>query len=129
MANTNHLSRYPTMQYMLIQTETPEYFAKREHPEEHGAYWSAWGAYVTAIEAAGIVVNGAALLPPATATTLRVRDGQRRVHDGPFAETKEILGGFFVIDVPDLDTALEWAAKCPSAGYAAVEVRPVMPRP
>lgn len=117
------------MQYMLIQTETPEYFAKREQTADNAAYWGAWGAYVTAIQAAGIVVNGAALLPPATATTLRVRDGKRQIHDAPSADSKENLGGFYVIDVPDLDTALEWAAKCPSSGYASVEVRPLMPRP
>jgi len=117
------------MQFMLIHMEAPEHFAKRENPAEAGAYWGAWGAYASAVSAAGIVVSGAGLLPPGTATTLRVRDGQRQVHDGPYAESKEMLAGFFVIDVPDLDTALEWAAKCPSAGYASVEIRPVMPRP
>jgi hypothetical protein len=115
------------MHFMLIQTETPAYFAKRDRPAEHAAYWSAWGAYVSAIQASGIVVTGAALQPPAAATTLRVRDGQRLMHDGPHAASTEQLGGFYVIDVPDLDTALAWAARCPSAGYASVEVRPLMP--
>ena len=115
------------MQYMLIFTEAAEDFARREHPTEAGAYWGAWGAYLNAIQAAGIVVNGAGLLPPQTATTVRVRDGQRQVHDGPYAESKEMLAGFFVIEVPDLDTALDWAAQSPAAGYASVEVRPVMP--
>ena len=58
---------------------------------------------------------------------MRVVDGKRRVQDGPFADTKEQLGGFFVIDVPDLDTALAWAARCPSAARGVVEVRPVWP--
>lgn len=116
------------MQYMLIFTEAAEDFAKREHPTEAGPYWGAWGAYVNAVEQAGIVVNGAGLLPPQTATTVRVRDGQRQVHDGPYAESKEMLAGFFIIEVPDLDTALEWAERCPSALCASVEVRPVMPR-
>jgi hypothetical protein len=114
---------------MLMHLEAREHFAKRNDPAESGAYWGAWGAYVNAINAAGIVVNGAGLLPPDTATTMRVRDGQRQVHDGPYAETKEMLAGFFVIEVPDLDTALHWAAQCPASGYASVEVRPIMPRP
>jgi hypothetical protein len=63
------------------------------------------------------------------ATTVRIRDGRRQVEDGPFADTKEQLGGYFVIEVPDLDTALDWAAKAPSALTASVEVRPVLPMP
>ena len=61
-----------------------------------------------------------------TATTVRVRDGETLVTDGPFAETKEMLGGYYLIDVPDLDGALAWAAKIPNVGYGSVEVRPVM---
>jgi hypothetical protein len=121
------LKKPQIMQYMLIFTEAAEDFAKREHPENSGPYWGAWGSYVQAIEEAGIVVNGAGLLPPHTATTVRVRDGQRQVHDGPYAESKEMLAGFFVIEVPDLDAALEWAARSPSSAYASTEVRPVMP--
>ena len=64
---------------------------------------------------------------PHAATTLRLRDGQRVVEDGPFADTKEQLGGYFVIEVPDLDAALDWAAKAPSARTASVEVRPILP--
>lgn len=66
---------------------------------------------------------------PDTATTLQVRNGDRMVTDGPFAETKEILGGFYMIDVPDLDAAMEWAEKVPSAVYGSVEIRPVMEFP
>jgi len=66
---------------------------------------------------------------PDTATTVRVRDGERITTDGPFAETKEILGGFYLIDVPDLDAAIEWAAKIPASPYGSIEVRPVMEIP
>jgi hypothetical protein len=76
---------------------------------------------------AGVIVNGDGLQGPHTATTVRIRDGKRLVQDGPFADAKEQLGGYFVIEVPDLDTALEWAARAPSAATASVEVRPVMP--
>ena len=68
-------------------------------------------------------------MDPHAATTLRVRDGKRVVEDGPFADTKEQLGGYFVIDVPDLDAALDWAVKAPSARTASVEVRPVLAMP
>ncbi len=115
------------MQYTLLFVEPAEEFAKRGNPELAPAYWGAWGAYIETIEAAGIIVSGAGLQPPATATTVRVREGKRQVHDGPYAESKEMLGGFFVIEVPNLDAALEWAARAPSASYASVEVRPVLP--
>ena len=115
------------MKYMLIMNETADALAQREDPAQAAAYWGAWGAYVQAVEAAGIFVSGAGLKAPDTATTVRIRDGQRQIHDGPYSETKEMLGGFFVIDVPTLDVALEWAARSPSASYASVEVRPVLP--
>lgn len=115
------------MEYVLIFTETEKDFAKREDPNEAPAYWGAWTAYCEELIAAGIMKSGAGLLPPSTATTVRVRDGQRLLQDGAYAESKEWLGGFFVIDVPDLDTAISWAAKSPSASYASTEVRPVMP--
>lgn len=114
------------MQYMMIFTETSAQFAEREHPEKAPAYWGAWNAYIGALAASGVVVNGDGLQGPHTATTVRVRDGKRQVQDGPFADTKESLAGYFVIEVPDLDAALEWAARAPSAAYASVEVRPVM---
>jgi hypothetical protein len=70
--------------------------------------------------------GGKGLEPPSTGTTVRLRDGERIVQDGPYADTKEQLGGFFVIDVPDLDAALDWAARCPAATDGVVEVRPVL---
>jgi hypothetical protein len=117
------------MQYAIMFSEDAAHFAKREDPAESAAYWGAWMAYVGALNASGVVVAGAGLQPPGTATTIRLRDGKRHVQDGPFADSKEQLGGFFVIDVPDLDAALEWAARSPSASYGSVEVRPVLPPP
>lgn len=70
------------------------------------------------------MVGGAALQPPSAATTVRQQNGKQHVQDGPYADTKEQLGGYFVIEVPDLDKALEWAARCPAAAAGAVEVRP-----
>jgi len=115
------------MQYMLIMTEPAEEFAKRNHPEHASAYWGGWSAYIAAMREAGIIRNGDGLQPPAMATTIRIRDGKRHVQDGPFADAKEQLGGYFIIETPDLDTALDWAAKSPSASYGSVEVRPVLP--
>ena len=115
------------MQFMLLLNEPESEFAKREDPAEAGAYWGGWNAFIGAMAQAGIIVRGDGLLAPKTATTVRIRDGKRVVQDGPFADAKEQLGGYFIIEVPDLDTALEWAARAPSASSASVEVRPVMP--
>lgn len=115
------------MQYMISMMEPETEFAKRDDPAQAQEYWGAWSAYIGAMRAAGIIVNGDGLMPPATATTVRMRGGERLVEDGPFADVKEQLGGYFVIEVPDLDTAIEWAARSPSALDGAVEVRPVMP--
>ncbi|MEU6783320.1 YciI family protein [Nonomuraea angiospora] len=86
-----------------------------------------WMAYDKAVREAGIWVSGESLADLVTATAVRVdRDGRRTVTDGPYAETREVLGGFYVIDVPDLDVALDWAARCPGArGGGSVVVRPV----
>jgi hypothetical protein len=115
------------MQYMLFLNETEADFAKRNHPEHAQAYWGGWNAFIGAMAQAGVIVKGDGLQGPHSATTVRIRDGKREVQDGPFADSKEQLGGYFVIEVPDLDTALEWAAKAPSASSASVEVRPVLP--
>lgn len=112
------------MQYMLMFRETETDFAHRDDPEEAPTYWGAWMAYIVALNKAGVVVNGAGLHPPHSATMVRMRDGKRHVQDGPYADTKEQLGGYFVIEVPDLDTALDWAARSPSAAYGSTEVRP-----
>jgi hypothetical protein len=85
-----------------------------------------WMAYDKEVRDAGVFVSGESLADLVTATTVRVgRDGGRTVTDGPFAETREVLGGFYVIDVPDLDAALDWAARCPGSRDGSVVVRPV----
>lgn len=84
-------------------------------------------AYVEAMKKAGIYLEGERLRAVSSTTTVRVADGKTHVVDGPYAETKEQLGGFHVIDVPDLDAALAWAARCPSASRGHVEIRPVWP--
>ena len=84
-------------------------------------------AYAAAMEKAGILIGGERLRPAGSAATVRIADGATRVLDGPYAEVKEQLGGFHLIDVPDLDTALAWARRCPSAQRGRVEVRAIWP--
>jgi hypothetical protein len=110
-------------QYMLLiygpgeDTRTPEEVAA-EHPR--------WMAYTEEMEKAGVLRAGDALHPVETATTVRGRAGEVEITDGPFAETKEILAGYYTIEVPDLDSALKWASRAPIVGRGAVEVRPVV---
>ena len=85
-----------------------------------------WFEYTQSLQDAGVHVGGEALEGVDTATTVRVRDGETQIIDGPFAETKEFLGGYYVLDCPDLDTALGWAAKIPNIHYGTTEVRPVV---
>jgi hypothetical protein len=115
------------MQFMLLFYQPPEGFAAATDPARADAYKAAWGAYVGAMLASGSVVNGAGLLPPQTATTVRLRAGKRQVQDGPFADTREHLAGYFVVEVPSLDVALDWAARAPNAEAGSIEVRPVLP--
>jgi hypothetical protein len=117
------------MDYMLMFQETAADFAQRNDPAAAPAYWAGWQAYIGSLYAAGIVQSGAGLQPPHTATTVRLRGGERQVQDGPFAETHEMLAGFMIIRVESLDEALGWAARSPAALMGAVEVRPVMPPP
>jgi len=77
------------------------------------------------MQKAGVIVGGNRLRPTASASTVRVATGKTQVLDGPYAETKEQLGGYYMIDVPDLDAALSWAARCPGASHGAIEVRPI----
>jgi hypothetical protein len=107
------------MQYMLL-IYTPA------DPTSEQAGTDAWMSYNQQLQESGSMVAGDGLQGLETATTVRVRDGESLVTDGPFAETKEMLAGYYLIDVPDLDAALAWAAKIPSVGYGSVEVRPVM---
>jgi hypothetical protein len=96
---------------------------KAETDQMHAAY----GAYTEAMQKAGVIVGGERLRPTTSASTVRIAGGKTQVLDGPYAETKEQLGGYYMIDVPDLDAALSWAARCPGAGRGAVEVRPIWP--
>ena len=103
------------MHYAILLTESANDFARRgdaSAPE----YWAAWSAYSQAIAQAGIFVAGAGLMPPDMATTVRVDGARRQVQDGPYSDAKEQLGGFFVIDVPDLDAALDWARAAAGRG-------------
>ena len=113
------------MKYVILIYETPEDFEARG-PAEDEPYVPAWRAYYKALNEAGVFVGGGApLKDPGTATTVRVKGGRRHVQDGPFAETKDQLGGFMIVDAESLDAALEWAARCPAAATGAVEVRPM----
>jgi len=113
------------MRYAILVYEKEADFSARTNPDGRERYWAAWRAYSQALTAAGIHRNGAALQSGGTGTTVRMNGNARQVQDGPYADTKEQLGGFILIDVPDLDAALDWAARCPAASYGAVEVRPV----
>ncbi len=94
-------------------------------PEEMEANMGAYWAYTNAITEAGVNLGGDALHPTATATSVRVRNGETLTTDGPFAETKEQLGGFYMLDCKDLDEAIAWAAKIPDANGGTIEVRPI----
>lgn len=107
---------------ILIYEPQADFEARKSLPD--GAYWGAWMAYSQDMNA--VTTGGAPLEVPETATTVRLREGRRLVQDGPYAETREQLGGFFLIDVPDLDAALDWAARCPAALNGVVEVRPLL---
>ncbi|RIL05919.1 MAG: hypothetical protein DCC71_08585 [Proteobacteria bacterium] len=108
---------------LLIYEDDAERVEKMDERMPHCA------AYVEAMRKAGIYVVGERLRAVGTTTTVHVAEGKTHVFDGPYAEAKEQLGGFHVIDVPDLDAALAWAARCPSAARGRVEVRPVWPHP
>ena len=115
------------MKYAILVYETQEEFAERSDPERRDRYWAAYKEYTDLLSEAGVLRNGSAgLKEPITATTLRIRDGKHEVQDGPFADTREALGGLFVIECADLDTALQWGARCPSAERGSVEVRPLL---
>jgi hypothetical protein len=114
------------MQFAILNYVKPTQFA--DNKPENDPDGPAWGAYTKALLDAGVMVGGAALLPSHAATTLRIQDGVRDLHDGPYADTKEQLGGFYLIEVPDLETALKWAARNPAASTGAVEVRPIVER-
>ena len=117
------------MHYMLLFNENSAERAKANDPSQAEAYWGGWTAYIGALAQSGVMVSGNGLQPPEVSTTLRVENGKRHVVDGPFADTKEMLGGYVILDVPDLDAALEWASRAPCVTGGSVEIHPVLPPP
>ena len=113
------------MQYMIMNY-VPAATSEGGSAPEYQPDMDAWSAYTKAMIDAGVMRGGNALKPGYTGTTVRLRDGRREVHDGPYADSKDELGGYYIIDVPDLDAALQWAARNPAASHGAVEVRPVL---
>jgi hypothetical protein len=98
-------------------------------PEADGADMQEWFDYSHALEESGAMLGGEALEDTGAAKTVRIRNGETIVTDGPFAETKEVLGGYYLIDVETMDEAVAWAAKIPSTPYGSTEVRPIMALP
>jgi hypothetical protein len=111
---------------MLVFRQPQSDFAQIDQPDTAAVYWGAWSAYVGALMESGLVVSGNGLQRPETAVQVRLRDGQRQVQDGPYADTREHLGGYFILELPAIDAALEWAARAPCAATGSVEVRPVL---
>ena len=115
------------MRYLLLlydeDTATPP--AAPPDPAEMEAVMNEYFAYTAAAREAGVYLGGEALQPVTTATSVRVREGETLTTDGPFAETKEALGGYYLLECADLDEALGWAARCPAAKVGTVEVRPI----
>jgi hypothetical protein len=113
------------MQYMLLIYGDESSWDGRSD-EERGQVIQAYGAFTQELQQSGAMVAGDALQPTPTATTVRVQNDETLTTDGPFAETKEQLGGYYLIEADSLDEAIEWAAKIPGARHGSVEVRPVM---
>jgi hypothetical protein len=117
-----------SMRYLLL-IYGPEFDPSTIPPEDLERENAAYAAFTKEVRDRGVMEGGEALQPTTTATTVRVRDGGTMVTDGPFAETKEVLGGFYLLDVKDLDEALELAAKLPAAARGSIEVRPIWELP
>ncbi len=114
------------MQYLLLiygNEAAMQSASKTDIDQMHAAY----GAYTEALQKAGVIVGGNRLKGSTSASTVRSVNGKTQVLDGPYAETKEQLGGYYMIEVPDLDAALSWAARCPGASRGVMEVRPIWP--
>jgi len=113
------------MKYILMDYVNEAGWPKLTKAEKE--HWlGAYIAYVDAMSKAGVLKGSTGLQPTSAATTVRVANGKTQVLDGPYADSKEQLGGFHIIDVADLDAALAWAARCPTALHGVVEVRPLM---
>jgi hypothetical protein len=114
------------MQYLLLIYGNEAASASASEADG-GQMMAAYGAYTEAMVKAGVMLGGNRLRPSSAATTVRSPDGKSQVLDGPYAETKEQLGGYYMIEAPDLDAALSWAERCPGAAHGAIEVRPIWP--
>lgn len=112
------------MRYMILIIGNADLVAAAK-PEEMQALMGAFMAYSKAIKDAGVWVDGSPLDPAPTAKTLRIKDGATQVLNGPYAESREQLGGYILIDVPNLEAALDWAGKCPGLKYGPIEVRQI----
>jgi hypothetical protein len=112
------------MQY-LLSIYSSEAAAAQASPDDMKAMMQAYGAFTAEIKAANVYLGGNALKSTATATTVRVRNGETLTTDGPFAETKEQLGGYYLVNCENLDEAISWAAKIPGAHHGSIEIRPV----
>ena len=112
------------MQYLLMLYSNESAWSKQT-PAELAHWQAAYGAYTEALKKAGVLSGSNRLQGSSTATTVRVTNGKSQVLDGPYTDTKEQLGGYYMIDVPDLDAAITWAARCPGASHGMIEVRPV----
>jgi hypothetical protein len=115
------------MQYMLLIHDDETKWATFSEEERQG-FMQEFFAYTNELRESGAYVTGAQLQPTSTATTVQVREGEALTTDGPFAETKEQLGGYYLIDVDSNEEALEWAAKIPAARWGTIEVRPLVMR-
>jgi hypothetical protein len=112
------------MQYLLLIHSNEAGFASMPK-EKVDQYLGAYTGYTEALKKAGILVDANRLQPIAAATTVRIAHGKTQVLNGPYAETKEQLGGYYLIEAPDLDAAISWAARCPGASHGTMEIRPV----
>ena len=112
------------MQYLLM-IHRDEKALQTLTKDDAATVMAAYGAYTKAMSEAGVRVAGERLHPSTTATVVRVKDGKTSVLNGPYAEIKEQLGGYYLIEAPDLDAAISWAARCPGAATGAIEVRPI----
>ena len=113
------------MRYLLA-IHTNEVAESKASPEEQGKVWAAYEKYTNDLKDAGVLIGGEPLLPSAHGAKVQVRNGKRTVVDGPFAEAKEVLGGYYVLECKSIQEASEWAARCPGAANGTLEVRQIM---
>jgi hypothetical protein len=121
---TTHDRRQLLMNYFILVYENPEHYKSGDVEQKQAEVWGAFMAYTAALREAGVLRGGAPLADVGSATSVRRREGETQVQDGPFAETKEILAGFYEIECATLDEAIAWASRCPCTEFGTAEVRP-----